>query len=272
MVPPYLTIVLSMAATALSMPASGSGIPNTDIRAGRIGALDIIQCGTEELFVIEQSGRTAYRSWGSSIHPTVGCINKAELVHINAAMNTDSEVEVDDSRIRAVEFDAVNGPPPFPPQFTELWDNIQSQGNCGFAGVCEESLSVPNNIGPPFFAEQLVMTVRGDFRSSDNAETQRQYFQLARDAFDQTVQAVDAGPPESVAEEAAAFLGVSSSLDRLSGTGLIVEFSIESGNGNEVCSAIVEGIGNFFGGFGPAYLGGFFGLVGADIIHVAMSS
>ena len=263
MVPLCLTIPLSLAATALSMPTSENGIPNTDIRAGRLGAMDIIQCGMDELFVIEQSGRKTYRSWGSSIYPTLGCINKTELVHINAAEDTDSEVEVDDSRIRAEEFDAVNGPPAFPPQFTELWDNIQSQGSCGFAGVCEESLSVPNNIGPPFFSEQLVMTVRGDFRSSDNEETQRQYFQLARDAFDQTVRAVETGPPESVAEEAAAFLGVSSSLDRLSGTGLLIEFSIESGNGNEACSAIVEGIGNFFGSFGPAYLGGFFGLVGA---------
>lgn len=262
MAPPYLTIVLSMASIVLAMPTSGNGVPNVDIRAGPLGALDIIQCGAKELFVVEKHGRTSYRSWGSSIFPTVGCINKTEAVQFNALMNSDSQVEVDDSRIVAEEFDAVDGPPPFPPQFSELWDNIQDQGDCGFAGVCEESLTVENNIGPPFFGESLVMTVRGDFRSGDNEETQRQYFRCARDAFDQTVQLLDGGRPESV-REAAAFLGVSSDLDSLSGTGLIIEFSIEGSNDSEVCSAIVDSISSFFGSFGPGYLGGFFGLVGA---------
>jgi hypothetical protein len=107
------------------------------------------------------------------------------------------------------------------------------------------------------------MTVRGDFRSGNNEETQRQYFQCARDAFDQTVEPLDVNPPESVAEQAAALIGVNSNLDRLSGTGLIVEFSIESGNGNEVCSAVLDSVTTFFSSFGPGYLGGFFGLVGA---------
>lgn len=264
MTPLYLAAVLTIAAGVLAMPQAGSGVPNTDIRAGRLGALDIIHCGMDELFVVERNGRTTYRSWGSSIYPTVGCINRTEVVQVNIARNSDSEVEVDDSRIRAQHFDAVDGPPPFPPQFTELWDNIQNQGNCGFSGVCDESLTVQNSIGPPFFSEALVMTVRGDFRSGDNAETQRQYFQCARDAFDQTVRALDINPPESVAEEAAALIGVSSDLNELSGTGLVVEFMIEeAGNGSEACSAIVGAIGDFFANIGPGYLGGFFGLVGA---------
>ncbi|USW46755.1 hypothetical protein Slin15195_G000740 [Septoria linicola] len=257
-------ILLAISAGACTA-APTSGVPNTDIRAGPMGALNLIQCGEDQLFVIQKDGRELYWPVASSFGNTTGCIDKPpQRLELEASRmrNLETTIEVDDGEITASVFG--RDLPDSPPAFSELWDNIQS--GCNFRALCTTEFVTPNVQLPPAFRGQLRMRARGNFAAAEAGIIQDEYSQLVREAFDATVSPVRRGN-EQIHEDASKALLASSSLPNLSGTFLLVEFDDNTSN-THPCDGPVSAINNIAGSLVPQ-LGPLFGAIGAicDLVN-----
>ncbi|AYP28968.1 MAG: hypothetical protein [Circular genetic element sp.] len=182
---------------------------------------------------------------------TTGCVDGP--ASMQRAQQYDTRVETTDGSVRASVFDFDANLPPFPPQFSDLWNNIVGAA-CG-EGFCEGSTETTLQISNDTFLHggRLVMTVNGRFA---NAGLRDNFFELGRQAFDRSVTSERGN--DQLHEDGLEKMYITSDSQGALGGFLDIEFSVGE---TRSCPDVVDGI-MALGSLVP-HLGPIFGAAGA---------
>lgn len=235
---------------SLILPLAAFAAPTAQDTPSALAGNGSLVCGPDQLYVVEKDGRTMNWPSATAFGNNVGCVDRPAGFR---RVQYDTTVESTDGSVTASVFDLESRLPPFPPQFSTLWDNIIGAA-CGSTfcdGQTQTKLMISSN--PYLDGGQLIMKVNGRFA---NADLRDKFFRLARQAFDRSVDRRNGA--DQIHEDGLEKMYATSERDGALGGFLDVEFSK---GGTRSCPDVVNGI-NALGSLVPQ-LAPLFGTAGA---------
>jgi hypothetical protein len=215
-----------------------------------------IECGPNQLYVIDKRGQAKTRPVPSMFYTTTGCVDKP--VSLLQVAEDETPVDLNDDTMRVEHHEDLGGNyPERPGQFTELWDNALS--GCNSNQCSDVEVRVQKSIQAPLpDSREVVMRINGNFPSGDVSQQRDHFFELLREAFDRAVELGDM--TGGVYEIGPAYLYARAGQNtQYAASWLSVEFSDDEADRG--CSDVIDTI-NSFGALVP-HLGTFFGVASA---------